>query len=174
MKTPKWSTAHLSKLAGLSAIALIAAGCGDSNAANQTAPEAGDTATNKSVAQNFEDVGAGVSNTAGNMADAAGNVAEAAGNQVAGAGNAVAGAGAVVVKGARNADDALIQTPKVKAAILNNAAMKGAMGLNVTSSDKNVTLTGTVKTQQQKTLAGNIAKKNSPGYNVINNLKVAK
>lgn len=142
----------LGRLAGLGAIAMIAAaGCGNGDANNETA---------KDVAGPVDQA----VNAAGRAVDGA---ADTAGNAMSGAGNAIA-------SGAKNADDALIQTPKVKAAILDNKAMKGATGLNVTSSDKNVTLTGTVKTTAQKSLAGAIAKKNSPGYTVVNNLKVVK
>lgn len=172
MKTFKWSTAKLSQLAGLSAIAIIAAaGCGNKG---DEGGEAGNTATGKSVDQNFRDTGGAVANAG----DAAANTVAGAGNAVAGgvgaAGNAVAGAGKVVVNGAKNADDALFNTPKVKAALINNPAMQGVKGLDVTSSDKNVTISGTAKTAAQKTLAGKIVTKAAPGYKIINNIKVGK
>lgn len=149
----------IGRLAGLGVIAMIAAaGCGNGNANNDAAVDTAGTVDS-------------AVNAAGRAVDGA---ADTAGNVVANADDAAAGAANSVAGAAKNADDALIQTPKVKTAILNNAGMKGAQNLNVTSSDKNVTLTGTVKTQAQKTLAGAIAKKNSPGYNVVNNLKVSK
>ena len=184
MKTSKWSTTHLSKLAGLSAMALIAVGCGNTNADTSASPEAGNTATGKSVAQNFEDVGGGVANavsgagdTAENVVDAAGNTAgnvvDAAGNTAGAVGGAVAGAAAGAGVAVKNAGSAAVNTPAIKTALGANKAMAGSK-IDVDSNATTVTLKGTVKSAMQKSMATTIAKKNSGNLKIVNNLTVKK
>lgn len=67
--------------------------------------------------------------------------------------------------------DAAMITPMVKTALGANGALRGA-NINVDTTDTRVTLSGVVGSAAQKTLAGSIAKKKAPGYNVVNNLKV--
>lgn len=145
----------LNGMLGLGAIALIGmAGCADRN--NNGDPDS--LATSGEVA-NGVDSGVGkMGNVAGNMAEAAGNVAEAAGNQVGGAVNGVVAAS---------------QTPDIKNAIAANGAMKGS-NINVDTKDKTVTLSGTVKSPAQKTMAGNVAKQKAAGFKIVNNLKIVK
>lgn len=191
MKTLNWNTANLSKLAGLSAIAIIAAGCGNTNADTSASPESGNTLTGKSVAQNFEDTGGGVSNavsgagdaaenvvdaagnTAGNVADAAGNVADAAGNTASSAGAAAAGAAAGAGVAIKNAGSAAVNTPTIKSAIGANKAMAGS-NIDVDSNATSVTLKGTVKSAMQKSMASTIAKKHAGNLKIVNNLTVKK
>lgn len=62
-------------------------------------------------------------------------------------------------------------TPKVKTALLANESLKGT-SIDVSSVDKTVTLTGTVTNNAQKNLAGQIAKKQAPDFQIVNNLQV--
>lgn len=71
----------------------------------------------------------------------------------------------------KNVDDAAM-TPKIKTALRANASLKGS-NINVDSKDSGITLSGTVKNEAQKKVAGNIAKQNAPTYKITNNLKVA-
>lgn len=164
MKTMKWNVLSLSRLAGVGAIAVVAAaGCGGNNNADATAGgnEAGNTATGKSVDQNFADTAGAVSNAAGAAGNAVSNVDDAAANAAKG----VAGA-------AKNLDDAATVTPAVKSAILGNKGLAGSK-IDVNTTDTSVTLTGSVKSQAQKGLAAKIAQSKAAGYKVVNNLKVA-
>lgn len=87
-----------------------------------------------------------------------------AGNAI---GNAADSAGAAM----KNVDDS-VMTPKIKTALGANPSLKGS-NINVDSKDSGITLSGTVKNDAQKKVAGNIAMKEAPGYKVMNNLKVA-
>ncbi|HEX8834140.1 MAG TPA: BON domain-containing protein [Abditibacteriaceae bacterium] len=93
-------------------------------------------------------------------------------NAVEGAGDAVANAAGDAKDAGKNLDDAAVITPKVKTALANNASLAGS-NINVDTTDKSVTLSGTVKNAAQKSVAGNIAKQNAPGYSIANSLKVA-
>lgn len=183
MKTLKWNMVGLSKLAGLSAIAIIAvAGCGNKDEAGtaSTGGESGNTATGKSVDQNFGDtgnavagVGQSVANGVENSGNAASNVAAAAGNQVAGAGNAVAsgvGSAGVAVK---NMGSAAVNTPAIKTALGASKAMAGS-NVNVDTTATAVTLSGTVKSAMQKSMAASIAKSKAGGLKIVNKLTVKK
>jgi osmotically-inducible protein OsmY len=159
MKTMKWNVLSLSRLAGVGAIAVVAAaaGCGGNNNGDATAGgnEPGNTATGKSVDQNFADTAGAASNAAG----AAGDAASSAAKGVAGA--------------AKNLDDAATVTPAVKSAFAANKGLTGSK-IDVSTTDTSVTLSGTVKSQAQKGLAAKIAQSKAAGYKVVNNLKVAK
>jgi osmotically-inducible protein OsmY len=166
MKTMKWNVLSLSRLAGVGAIAVVAAaaGCGGNNNGDATAGgnEPGNTATGKSVDQNLADT----ANAVSSVDDAAANAAKGVGNAVSDAGKTVAGA-------AKNLDDAATVTPAVKSAFAANKGLTGSK-IDVDTTDTNVTLSGTVKSQAQKGLAAKIAQSKAAGYKVVNNLKVAK
>lgn len=182
------------KFVGAGALALVvAAGCtgADQTGDGQTADSTSAAKTQNGVDKMQEgakdaagSVGNSVSNAAGNVANGAANVANKAAKGVVNVGKGAAnvaakGTQAVVntankaMSGAKNVDDAMTITPMLKTAIMANTAMKNA-DINVTTTDKNVMLDGTVKSAAQKTMAGNIAKQKAPGYKIMNNLKVAK
>lgn len=62
-------------------------------------------------------------------------------------------------------------TPKVKTALLANESLKDT-SIDVSTVDKTVTLSGTVTNNAQKNLAGNIAKQQASGFQIVNNLQV--
>lgn len=66
-------------------------------------------------------------------------------------------------------------TPRTKSALGANSALKGSM-INVDAAPQNplLTLSGTVKSEAQKQLAGAIARKNAPGFTVSNRLRVVR
>ncbi len=72
---------------------------------------------------------------------------------------------------AKDVGVAVAITPKVKSALLANESLKGT-SIDVSSVDKTVTLTGTVTNNAQKSLAGNIAKRQAPDFQIVNNLQV--
>lgn len=144
-------TATWKKWLGTGAIALMAAsGCADRNKNGQPDSVATEAEVDRAT-------------------DKTGDVVAGAADKV---GDAVSSAASTIAKEGKNVDDALVITPKVKAALAANASIK-AMDINVDTTDKNVTLSGTVNSAAQKTAAGVIAKKNAPGYAIVNNLKVA-
>lgn len=83
---------------------------------------------------------------------------------------AVNAAGAAIEMEAAR-DDAATITPRVKTALVNNAALRGTI-LNVDTTDSTVTISGSVQTSAQKALAAAIARKNAAGYKIINRLRV--
>jgi osmotically-inducible protein OsmY len=159
---------------GVGALALVfAAGCtgGDQTGDGQTAdsPEAAKIQKNVDTAQN---AAANAASAAGNtVANSAAKAGQTVVNGAAKAGQATANAAHNTVAGAKNLDDAATVTPTVKTALGANAALAGS-NINVSTTDKNVTLEGTVKNAAQKTLAVQIAKKNAPGYIVVDKLKM--
>lgn len=62
-------------------------------------------------------------------------------------------------------------TPKVKTALVANSSLKGTK-IDVSTVDKTVTLSGTVTNNAQKNLAGNIAKQQASGFQIVNKLQV--
>lgn len=171
--------------AGVGTLALImVAGCtgGDQTGDGQTAdsPEGAKIQNNVDTAQDAAGNAVGATgNAVANGAAKAGstvvNAASNAGNAVANtaqkAGQATVSATNKAISGAKNLDDAATVTPMIKTAFGANAALKGS-NINVSTTDKNVRLDGTVKTPAQKAMAGNIAKQKAPGYTIANNLKV--
>ena len=169
-----------SKVMGLGAIALISvAGCTGKDTNGD-----GDTADSP-AAKSMENAGANLSNAAGQTGDAVANTAADAGaavengaaavgdsvsNGAAQVGDAAAGAASGAMNAAANVGDAAM-TPKVKAALGANASLNGS-NIDVTSVDKTVTLDGTVKNAAQKNAAEAIAKREAPGFKVVNNLKM--
>lgn len=150
-------------VAGAGTLALLlVAGCtgadqdGDGNTADS--PEG-------AAVQNAVD---STQNAAKNAGNAVANTAVKAGETVV---NGASQAGNAVANSAKNLDDAATITPAVKTALGANAALKGS-NINVSTTDQNVTLEGTVKSAAQKTLAVQIAKKNAPGYTVVDKLKM--
>lgn len=139
----------------------LATGCADKN--NNGQPDS--VATTGEIANTTATGIDATGNVASNMADGASNVADAAGNKMAGAGDAVAGAG-----------DAAIYTPKIKTALGANAALAGSnINVDTMADTKTISLTGTVKSSAQKTMAEAIAKKNAPAdYKVDNKLTMGK
>lgn len=71
-----------------------------------------------------------------------------------------------------DAAGAAAKTPVIKSALAGNPSLKGS-NIDVDSKETGITLSGTVKNEAQKKVAGEIAKKNAPGYTINNNLKVA-
>ncbi len=69
--------------------------------------------------------------------------------------------------------DGALQTGEVKSALLADTRV-GATDINVDTNEatKTVTLNGTVKTEAEKTLAGEVASSKSTGYTVVNNLTI--
>lgn len=165
-------------------ILTIGAGCADKN--NDAVPDA---ASNVAVAtaNTAENMTDAAGNTATNMADS--NGAEAMGNTATAMGNTTSNASGAMSNGASttmnatgnaaantgnvlsNLADAATMTPKIKTALGANAAMKGSkINVDTLGSKDSIALRGTVTSAAQKTLAENIAKKNAPGYKIINQL----
>lgn len=153
-------------------------GCQDTNDNNQP-----DTISGPAARQAVENTADAASREAGeagqaveNTVDAAGREVKEAGQAVAGAaaktGQAVAGAASKAAKGAKNLDDAATVTPAVKTALGANPSLAGS-DIDVDTTDKNVTLSGSVKNAAQKKVALDIAKKNAAGYTIVDKLKVA-
>lgn len=160
---------------GAGAVVLTLAGCADKNGNGQAESPADATNVGGAVKDNLGDTANAVGGAVGGAANAVGGAANAVGGAVGGAANAtsnaVAGAGKAVV----NAGEAGTMTPKVKTALGNNPGLKGS-NINVTTMGGNnsISLTGSVKSAAQKTMAAAIAKKNAPGYTINNQLKVGK
>lgn len=145
----KWIGAGAIALAALSTVA----GCTDKN--NNGQPD--------SVA-----TGAQVDKSVANMANAAENHVDAAAKDVS---NAATNTG----KAVGGAADAVVETPKIKTALLNNPSLAGAnINVDTKGEAKTINLTGTVKNAAQKTLAASIAKKEAGAqYKINNQLTVA-
>jgi osmotically-inducible protein OsmY len=103
-----------------------------------------------------------VTTACGNTADGVKKDADAAADKTAEAaastGTAVGGA---------------LETGQVKAAILADTRVN-ASGINVDTDEqkKTVTLKGTVPTEAEKTIAGDIATQKATGYTVVNSLTI--
>ena len=150
------------KFLGVSALALIAAaGCtgADQDGDGQTA----DSAPAAKMQTGVDTMQEGAKDAAGGAANAVGNAAGAAADATVNAANSA-------MSSAKNADDVLM-TPKIKTALGANAMLKGS-NINVDTTDKAVTLSGTVKSAAQKTMAEKTAKEAAPAYAIKNNLKV--
>lgn len=158
------------KFLGVSALALIAAaGCtgGDQTGDGQTA----DSAPAAKMQKGVDSMQEGAKDAAGGAANAVGNAAGAVGNAAGAAADATVNAANSAMGSVKNLDDAAIMTPKIKTALGANAMLKGS-NINVDTTDKAVTLSGTVKSAAQKNMAGTVAKQAAPGYVIKNNLKV--
>ena len=71
--------------------------------------------------------------------------------------------------------DAAVMTPRIKTALGATAALRGSsIDVDTLGSTNSVALRGTVTTQAQKALAENVAKRNAPGYRIINQLRVSR
>lgn len=155
----KWS-AFLS--AG--AVIFALAGCADRNKNGE--PDS--PATSSEITNSVDSAGEKMSGAASNAASA---VSNAASNAAPAVKNAVSDAG----KSLSNAAEAATMTPKVKAAILANNGLKNTnIDVDTLGTKDSIALRGEVKTPAQKALAGSIAKKNAPGYKIINQLTVIK
>jgi len=66
-----------------------------------------------------------------------------------------------------------METGEVKTALLADTRV-GATGINVDTNEatKTVTLNGSVKTEAEKQLAGEVATSKATGYTVVNNLAI--
>jgi len=119
-------------------------------------------------------------NVGGAVADNLGDTANAVSGAVGGAANAVSNAGGAVVEGASkmggavvNAGETAAMTSKVKTAIGANPGLKGSnINVSTMAGSNSISLAGTVKSAAQKTLANAIAKKNAPGYKIVDQLKM--
>jgi osmotically-inducible protein OsmY len=146
IQTQQWT-----KWLGAGAILLIgSAGCADRNKNGQ--PDS--VATEGEVSRTVDNAGDVATSAANKAGQAASNAADSFGNA------------------AKNLDDAAVMTPKIKTAFGNSPVLKGS-NIDVSTTDKNVTLSGTVKNAAQSKFAEATAKKNAPGYKVVNNLKVS-
>ena len=149
MKTAQ--TSQWTKLLGASAILLVGvAGCADRN--NNGQPDS--VATEGQVANAADNAGDAASSAASKAGQAASNAADSFGNV------------------AKNLDDAATITPKVKTALGNSPVLNGS-NIDVSTTDQSVTLSGSVKNTAQSKFAEATAKKNAPGYKVVNKLKVS-
>ena len=154
----------MAKFFGVSALVLIAAaGCTggdqDGNGATADSPAADKMQKGVDTAQEgAKDVAADAGNAVANGATKVGDATTNAANKMA--------------SGMKGADDAMVMTPKIKTALGANAMLAGS-NINVNTTDKDVTLNGTVKSMAQKNMAGNIAKNAAPGYVIKNNLTMA-
>lgn len=150
----------------------LATGCADKN--NNGQPDS--VATTGEVANTAATGADATANVASNMADGASNVADAAGNKMDGAGTAVANGAMAAGEAVAGAGDAAIYTPKIKTALGANAALAGSnINVDTMAAEKTISLTGTVKSSAQKTMAEAIAKKNAPAdYKVDNKLTMGK
>lgn len=71
--------------------------------------------------------------------------------------------------------DGAMQTGEVKSAIMADTRVDaGDINVNTDEPKKTVTLNGTVKTEAERVLAGEIAVSKAVGYAVVNNLTVKK
>jgi osmotically-inducible protein OsmY len=148
MKTTQ--TQQWTKWLGAGAVLLVGAvGCADRN--NNGQPDS--VATEGQVANAVDNAGDAATTAASKAGQAASNAADSLGNV------------------AKNMDDAATITPKVKTALGNSPVLKGS-NIDVDTTDQSVTLTGSVKNAAQSKLAEATAKKNAPGYKVVNKLKV--
>jgi osmotically-inducible protein OsmY len=152
MSTMKTTQAQQwTKWLGVSAVLLVGvAGCADRN--NNGQPD-----------------GPPASSQINNAVENAGNAASSVANQ---AGQAASKAADSFGNVAKNLDDAATITPKVKTALSNSPVLKGS-NIDVDTTDQSVTLNGSVKNAAQSKLAEATAKKNAPGYKVVNKLKVS-
>lgn len=130
---------------GAVALAVLATACSD-----RTQDRASDSA---------RDAGAATQEAARDVGDAARDTARSAGDAVAEGGRAA---------------DAAVETMDVKMALTSDSRVD-ASDINVDTSHetKTVTLKGRVKTDTERTLAGEIATKRAVGYRVVNDLVVA-
>jgi hypothetical protein len=94
--------------------------------------------------------------TEGQVANAADNAGDAASSAASKAGQAASNAADSFGNVAKNLDDAATITPKVKTALGNSPVLNGS-----------------VKNAAQSKFAEATAKKNAPGYKVVNKLKVS-
>jgi len=180
-------------LLGAGAVIFSLAGCADRNGNGQpdsaaTGGEVGNAAAGATnavadaggtVANGAAEAGAAASNTAAGAGAAISNGAAEAGaaisNTAASAGAAASNAAAGAANAVTGAGAALTLTPKIKTALGTQATsgLKGSsIDVDTVAASKTVTLTGTVKSAAQKTLAGAIAKKNAADFKVVNQLKV--
>lgn len=148
---------------GAGAVLFSLAGCADKNGDGQ-AESPVTSNPGGAVKDNLADTGNAISKAGSAVAGAASNAAGAVGEAATGA-----------VKSVGNAGETAAMTTKIKTAIGASAGLKGS-NINVdTMADKNtVSLSGTVTSAAQKTLANAIAKKNAPaGYKIMDQLKMS-
>lgn len=160
-------------LLGAGAIMItLATGCADKN--NNAVPDAAGN-VGDAMGNTTSNVADAMGNTAGNMADAAGNTTDAMGNAASNATTAVAQGADNAGTAIAGAGDALTYTPKIKTALGAQPALKGSnINVDTNGPKKVISLTGTVTSAAQKTMAEAIAKKNGPAnFKVDNQLKMA-
>jgi osmotically-inducible protein OsmY len=146
IQTQQWT-----KWLGAGAILLIgSAGCADRNKNGQ--PDS--VATESEVSRTVDNAGDAATSAANKAGQAASNAADSFGNA------------------AKNLDDAAVMTPKIKTAFGNSPVLKGS-NIDVSTTDKNVTLSGTVKTRLKASSLKQRPRRMHPGYKVVNNLKVS-
>ena len=146
----------------------------------------GDTAKGvaKDTAENTEAVGGAVTNTGEaamntgtKMADATGKAVENTGEAVAGAGKMAGEAVGGAVKDVGNIAEAATLTPAIKSAIIATKIDGSTVNVDTKSAADTIVLMGTVKTAQEKTMAGQIAaqevKKIGKTYKIKNDLTIA-
>ena len=66
-----------------------------------------------------------------------------------------------------------MQTTEIKAAIMADTRVSaGDINVDTNQESKTVTLNGTVKTEAERVLAGEIATSKATGYSIVNNLTI--
>lgn len=156
------------------------AGCGsESDQANPTQADANRAGAVGGVADNAgqaaENVGTAASNEVAGAGNAIANTGNVVGNMAGGAANTVGNGVAATSNAVGGLAAAATMTPKIKTALANNPALTIGSGAKInvdTLPDNKIALRGAVKSASQKTLAESIAKKNAPGYTIVNQLKV--
>ncbi len=100
----------------------------------------------------------GCSNTADGVRQDAGQAADATNAAVETAGTRVEGA---------------VNTGQVKSALIADSRLRsGNIDVDTNEERKTVTLNGTVPTQEEKAIAGEVATAKAEGYTIVNNLTV--
>ena len=158
---------------GAGAIMVSLAGCADRNKNGEPDSLATHSEIANTTGKAVDATGNAMESTGNSMAKGADNVADATSNAVNSTGNAIAKGADNVADGTTGAVAVLTLTPKIKAAILNNPAMKGTTVNVDTLPDKTtIALRGNVKTEAQKKMAESVAKKMAGNYKVANQLTV--
>lgn len=107
---------------------------------------------------------------------ACGNTADGVAKDAENAADATANAAPKVDSAAGNVGDAMHgakQTADVKAALTADTRIDaGAINVETDGNAKTVTLLGTVRSQEEKTLAEQIAAEKAEGYKIVNNLTI--
>ena len=160
---------------GAGAVIFSLAGCADKDGGGQAESPMPANNVDGAIKDNLADTANAVSNAGSAVGNAVTGAAGAVGNAASGAAGAVSNAATGAAGAVSNAGEAAAMTSKVKTAIGANSGLKGS-NINVTTmaGSNSISLTGTVTSAAQKSLANAIAKKNAPGYKVVDKLTTGK